>query len=556
MQVGSHTHVSTPILGQTISDTEIEKIQDCFKQAMINAEKLFATLGTASIEEKDELAATLENAWSYLSDIRNLCMSPFQALESQSQDLARITFMWGECRWAAVDMEKTRQVFSLSLMHARNLGVGFETNDSFREYLTALQHNPHAFRRLEDELLSNPHVESIIREALAAGEHAALNLAKAAFKLGGTYQNHDSYQLNSSNSMFSSEEIIKLRLNTIYIAESIWKELGTAETHWSIINSQYNTGPARHNLTHRNSEGEIDPQGGIAIIKDVVIKIDEYESMYGESILTRQQRAQCFNMLALKNQDILPEAENYQNFVMAGEIAAQYADQGFNVFLARLFMNNRAAMAFKSVEEGTPFEGVDIEKIQGWINDVLEQCEKHKYSNFYDAIFTQTAAKVAFYQGNFEDFNRHLDKSIEICDSHLNNTKQIREDSVELLHNRASSLFESLKTGNAPAGTTIEFLQECINKVLEQGQTNIFSEFKNAIYYQTGAQIALFQGKIEESRRLITGSIAICKMVQPNIPKGLSKESLKKFIEEFESKRKSTLEEILSFSQMIGVVGN
>ncbi|PJD97326.1 MAG: hypothetical protein CK425_04200 [Parachlamydia sp.] len=533
-------NVSVPAGVATVAaPTEIEKIQECFKQTMSHAEEAYKTLGTASKEEKELLVATLEEAWKNLTQIRKLSNSSLDTLKIQSQDLARITFLWGQSLWANVDMEISRQAFSLSLMYARNLADHFEIDThTLPEYLDKLARDPQSFRALHEELLNSPSVDSIIRKAVEAGDPIASAVANAAFKLGGTYQNHRSYQLPSTNSTFDKEEIIALRKNSILIAETIWKNLGTKDSKWAVISSKYNTGPARYNLTHSN-----DPQGIIAIYKEVQAEIDDYERSEGDtSIRVHQQRAQCYNMLALKSQGILSDAENYHNFVRAGEIAAEYADQGFDLFLARLFMHNRAAMAFKSIEKSAPFDEVDLIKIQEWINAVIDQCEKHKYSNFYDAIFTRTAAKVAFYRGNFEESRMFLNKSLEICDANPNtDVEDIREETVTLMHMQIMAAFEFIKAGRPLGIMTIDFVQERIDQLLKQCESHTFSEFKNAVYYRTAAKITFYQGKVEEAQALINQSKSHCEAPSTDLA------------EDLESKRKAILEETLSFAKEIGV---
>jgi tetratricopeptide (TPR) repeat protein len=514
--------------------TEIEKIQECFKQTMINAEEAYKTLGTASKEEKEILVTALEEAWKNLTQIRELSTSPLDTLKIQSQELARITFLWGQSLWANVDMEISRQAFSLSLMYARNLPDHFDSGSyTLPEYLEKLASDPHTFRALHEEFLNLPSVDSIIREAVEAGDPIASAVANAAFKLGGTYQ-----KLSSINSTFTKEEIIALRKNSILIAETIWKKLDTKDSKWAVISSKYNTGPARYNLTHSN-----DPQGIIAIYKEVQAEIEDYERSEGDtSIRVHQQRAQCYNMLAIKSQGILPDAENYHNFVRAAEIAAEYADQGFDVFLARLFMHNRAAMAFKSIEKGMPFDEVNITKIQEWVNAVIEQCEKHKYSHFYDAIFTRTAAKVAFYQGNFEESRMFLNKSLEICDANPNtDVEDIREETVTVMHMQIIAAFEFIRSGRPLGIMTIDFVQERIDQLLKQCESHTFSEFKNAVYYLTAAKIAFYQGKAEEAQALISQSESHCEAPSTGLAA------------ELESKRKAILEETLSFAKEIGV---
>lgn len=519
--------------------TEIEKIQECFKQTMINAEEAYKTLGAASKEEKELLVTALEEAWKNLTQIRELSTSPLDNLKIQSQDLARITFLWGQSLWANVDMEISRQAFSLSLMYARNLADHFDSGSyTLPEYLDKLASDPQTFRALHEEFLNLPSVDSLIREAVEAGDPIASAVANAAFKLGGTYQNHRSYQLSCANSTFTKEEIIALRKNSILIAETIWEKLGTKDSKWAVISSKYNTGPARYNLTHSN-----DPQGIIAIYKEVQAEIDDYERSEGDtSIRVHQQRAQCYNMLALKSQGILSDAENYHNFVRAGEIAAEYADQGFDVFLGRLFIHNRAAMAFKSIEKSAPFDEVDLIKIQEWINAVIDQCEKHKYSNFYDAIFTRTAAKVAFYRGNFEESRMFLNKSLEICDANPNtDVEDIREETVTVMHMQILVAFEFIKAGRPLGIMTIDFVQERIDQLLKQCESQTFSDFKNAVYYCTAAKIAFYQGKVEEAQALISQSESHCEAPSTGLA------------EELESKRKAILEETLSFAKKIGV---
>lgn len=395
---------------------------DYIQANMHYAEETFAKLGSANEAEKLWMGANLIAAWNELASIRK---EGLQTCADQSSQLARIALMRGKTFWAKEDMEISRQIFSLSLMCAlarsEQLAAlpGIDEN-GLEELIKRLAVDPTAFASLEDELASAVQSDAIIREALDLGPEAAMAAASAARDLGGVYQNHTSYKLADEDSEAVKERKIQLCEHAIGIADQLWEKIGTEEASWLQLTSKYNTGPYLHGLRHPD-----DVEGKAAIYRDVLARLEALEQRGNKEVKLFQQRAQCYNMLAILLSETLPDAERYALISKSADAALEHAGKGFDLFLSRMFPQNRASFAFQCLQKGAPIEGVTIEMIDQWHDQVQENCAEGGYSHFYDAIFCLNAAKAAQYRGDKEKCERLLAKAEEVCGKHPNSTADI-----------------------------------------------------------------------------------------------------------------------------------
>lgn len=407
----------------SLSPTEVQ-----FAEAMQRAESFFVRLGTATIAEKDKMIEELNIAWKCLESIRAASSSDSTLLKKQSISLARITLLWGQCRWCSVDMEISRQVFSLSLMYARGQvdQLPLIKGDSLVDYLRRLASDSTTFNQLDDELTRGPQIQDLVREALDGGEKRALAIADAARQLGGTFQNHTSYnRIKEDDTPLVKETKVARCRNVISFAEGIWKILDTPETRWALITCKYNTGPFLFSLTDKS------PIGAAKIVMSVLEDIEKLIKSGDTSVRLFQQKAQCLNKMAIEQKSFLAPAQIFQLTSTAAELADQYADKGFDVFLARLFLNNRAKSAFNSIKEGHAIEGITIEKVQQWMTRTIDLCERHQFSHYYDAIFCLNAAEIAKYNSSQENAIKYALKALEICMANPSSSADIKASVLE-----------------------------------------------------------------------------------------------------------------------------
>lgn len=403
-----------------MQDDLISIQKELFLSQMDIAETYFKTLSTATIHEKEAMSAALGNAWRVLAAIRRMTSRP-EELDTQCAGIARIALLRGKCLWASDDMEVSRKLFTVSLLGS--LGrteqlfslPGINEEETLENFLKWDLSDV-----LEDELSAVIPSDAIIREALDLGEEAALAVASAARDLGGTYQNHTGYKISGADTEAEKERKIQLCENAIRIADTLWEVAGTDEARWLQLTSRYNTGPYLYGL--RNPQ---DISGKVAIYNDVLVKLKELEARGATDIKFHQQRAQCYNMLAIVQGETLSDAERYELISRSAEIALEFVNDGFDVFLSRMFPHNRASFAFKCLEKGTPIEGVTIGMIDLWHDHVQVMCEKQGYSHFYDAIFCLNAAKAARYLGNEDKCGKLVSKALEVCAEHPNSTADI-----------------------------------------------------------------------------------------------------------------------------------
>lgn len=405
-----------------------EQFRTKFQNNMDAAEAIYLKLSTATPQEKADMAIALGEAWESLKALRELPQSNRDLLKTQAPELARITLLRGECRWATEDMEITRQLFCLSLQLARGHAdvisriPGIDT-DSLEDLPKRLATDQTVFSTLEDEFASAPLTDAIIREALESEDpHTALAIANGARSIGGTYQNHNRYQLSPSDDAAAKERKICLCENAMKIAETVWEKVNTPEAQWLLLTSKYNTGPYRHGLRNPN-----DNTGRRKIYEEVLGRLEELEKDGNTSIKLYQQRAQCYNMISRLLPEPCTPTDKYKLIEQAAKVALEHANNGFDVFLSRMFPQNRASFAFMCLQVGAPIEGVTIEMIDGWHDTVQEMCAQQGYNHFYDAIFCLNAAKVALYRGDLTKSTAHIQKALEVCDKHGSSTADIRQ---------------------------------------------------------------------------------------------------------------------------------
>lgn len=433
-----------------LSDKQIEydTLADRVRLCMDKAEEIYQKLGTATIEERQAMAALLGEAWMSLAAARRGSENPLETLRAQCPQLARIAQLRGECFWAKDDMEVSRQIFGVSLLCALGRAEivqdlpGME-EDSFESFISRMASDGKALSSLEDDLTSIPQTDAIIRCGKSEDARKALALAAAARHLGGTYQNHVGYRLAKDDTEAVKERKILLCENAIRVAEELWQGIDTDEARWLLLTCKYNTGPYRYGMRHFD-----EVLGKVAIYEDVLKRLEELEAKGNHTVKLYQQRAQCYNMLAIIQGEKIADAARYRLIEKAALIALEKCDEGFDLFLSRMFPQNRASFAFKCLEKGTPIEGVTIEMIDAWHDQVQVMCAKEQYSHFYDAIFCLNAAKVAHHRNDLEKCKNLLSKGFEVCVQHGPVTQSIAQEILDFCESANIDVIALLNTWN------------------------------------------------------------------------------------------------------------
>jgi hypothetical protein len=425
----------TPYIGASV-EVPAQNTDDLFKIAleakflnsMKKAEETHAILGTATQAEKDAMAHSLDAAWNELKALRELPSARADQLFSQAPQMARIALLRGDCRWAEENMETTRQLFSLALQLARGEKEliqkipGLET-DSLEDLLKRLTGDRSAFAALEEELANSSSTDALIRETLDNNESRGLAIAQAARNLGGTYQNHDLYKPSDEDSPAARERKILLCENAIRIAETIWEKANTTEAQWLLLTCKYNTGPYRHELRQPK-----DRAGMLKIYEEVLDRVKTLQKDGETAVKVYQQEAQCYNMMMRFQPETASPAEKFGLLEKAAALAAEYAQKGFNTFLVRMFLQNKASFAFKCLDSKPPLEGITLEMIDRWHDQVQKMCAEEGYKHIYDAIFCLNAAKAAHLLGKTEKASELLKQGLLVCDKHPSSSQDIRSD--------------------------------------------------------------------------------------------------------------------------------
>lgn len=428
----AHVGLSTnaEIYGISAGNLQKENLKINFKKSMDRAEATFLKLGTAKAQDKEEMVVALGEAWDSLKSLRNLSSSDRESIVVQAPALARIMVLRGESRWAVEDIEVSRQIYCTALQFARGRKDAIDTIpeldvDGLEDLLKRLVADKAVFIRLEEELASPNLTSAMIQEALGHEERSvSLAIADAAVRLGGTYMNHDSYRPSKADDSETKEHKILLCENAIGLAKAIWQEIVTPETEWNLLDCKYNKEPYCWGL--RNPDDKV---GRRKIYEEVLEIISGLEEKGETAIRVIQKKAQCYNMLSQLQPATSSAAEIYLLVAKAAEIALQYADKGFDVFLSRMFLNNGAATAFSYMTANPPveLEGVTIEMIDEWHDRVQEMCAKEIYSHFYDGFFCFNAARTAYHLGNLDKAKVRIQKALEVCDKHASSTAELRE---------------------------------------------------------------------------------------------------------------------------------